>query len=96
MPTIFPFHFVVDRQLCIVQAGDVLQRICFGTLVGSRLDQYFKISRPNIDLDFDSIKKLTKSVFLLEAQHNGMPLKGQMSYCELQDLIFFSRVALVY
>jgi two-component system, NtrC family, sensor kinase len=89
LTTIFPFHFVVDRELRIVQAGDVLQRICFGTLVGSHLDQYFQISRPKIDFTFESIKKRMKSVFVLEAQHNGMCLKGQMSYSESDDLIFF-------
>lgn len=95
LTTIFPFHFIFDRELCIVQTGDVLQRICFGTLVGSHLDQYFQISRPKIDLNFDSIKKRMKSVFMLEAKHNGMCLKGQMSYSESDDLIF-SRVALGY
>ena len=86
---VFPFHFAIDRHLCIVQAGDVLQRICFGTLVGSHFDQYFRCSRPKIDLDFDAIKKRMKSVFILETQHNGMSLKGQMTYSEHDDLIFF-------
>ena len=95
LTTIFPFHFIFDRELCIVQTGDVLQRICFGTLVVIHLDQYFQISRPKIDLNFDSIKKRMKSVFMLEAKHNGMCLKGQMSYFESDDLIF-SRVALGY
>ncbi len=89
LTTIFSFHFVVDRELRIVQAGDVLQRICFGTLVSSYLDQYVQISRPKIDFTFDSIKKRMKSVFVLEAQHNGMCLTGQMSYSESDDLIFF-------
>ena len=89
LTTVFPFHFVINRELHIIQAGDVLQRICFGALLGSRLDQYFQISRPKMDLTFDAIKKRMKSVFLLEAQHNGMCLKGQMTYSESEDLIFF-------
>ena len=86
---IFPFHFAIDRNLCVVQAGEVLQRVCFGALVGSRFEQYFRFSRPKVDLNFDAIKKRMKSVFILEAQHNGMSLKGQMTYSECDDLIFF-------
>ena len=86
---IFPFHFAIDRHLCIVQAGEVLQRICSGALVGSHFDQYFRFFRPKIDLDFDAIKKRMKSIFILEVQHNGMSLKGQMIYSKCDDIIFF-------
>jgi two-component system, NtrC family, sensor kinase len=89
LATAFPFHFVMNRDLQIIQAGEVLQRVCFGALIGSPLEQYFKIDRPRIDLSFDEIKKRLKSIFLIETPHNGMNLKGQMVYFEEQDVIFF-------
>jgi two-component system, NtrC family, sensor kinase len=89
LATVFPFHFVIDRELKVIQAGEVLQRVCFGALIGSRLEQYFKIDRPKMDLSFDAVKKRLKSIFLIETSHNGMNLKGQMVYLEEQDVIFF-------
>jgi two-component system, NtrC family, sensor kinase len=85
----FPFHFVVDHRFQVVQAGDVLQRICFSTLVGSQIERYFQIHRPKVEFSFEVIKKHRKSLFMLQALHNEMQLKGQMMYCEDQDLLFF-------
>jgi two-component system, NtrC family, sensor kinase len=89
LSTVFPFHFVIDRDLKVVQAGEVLQRVCFDALIGSPFDRYFQINRPKSNLDFDAIKKRLKSIFLLEVVHNGMSLKGQMVYHEEHDLLFF-------
>ena len=85
----FPFHFVIDRDLQIVQAGDVLQRVFFGTLVGSPIERYFQVHRPKINLSFDAIKKQLKSIFILQSQHNEMTLKGQIMYLEEKDLLLF-------
>jgi two-component system, NtrC family, sensor kinase len=87
--TAFPFHFVFNRDHEIIQAGEVLQRINFGALIGSPVDQHFQISRPKVAVDFDAIKKQVRSLFLLESVHSGMQLKGQMLYSEEQDIIFF-------
>ena len=85
----FPFHFVMDRDLQIIQAGDVLQRVCFGTLVGSSIERYFQVHRPKVNLSFDAIKKQLKSIFILQSQYNEMILKGQMMYLEEKDVLFF-------
>jgi two-component system, NtrC family, sensor kinase len=89
LSTVFPFHFVIDRDLKVVQAGEVLQRVCFDALIGSPFDRYFRISRPKSNLDFDAIRKRLKSIFLLDVVHNEMNLKGQMVYHEEHDLLFF-------
>ncbi len=89
LSAVFPFHCVIDRNFRVVQAGEVLQRVCFNALIGSPFDRYFQISRPKSNLDFDAIRKRIKSIFLLEVAHNGMSLKGQMVYHEEQDLLFF-------
>ena len=89
LSAVFPFHCVIDRNFKVIQAGEVLQRVCFDALIGSPFDRYFQISRPKSNLDFDSIRKRLKSIFILEVTHNGMSLKGQMVYHEEQDLLFF-------
>jgi two-component system, NtrC family, sensor kinase len=87
--TAFPFHFVFNPDHEIVQAGEVLQRINFGALIGSQVSQHFQISRPKVAVDFEAIKKQVRSLFLLESVHSGMQLKGQMIYAEDEDVIFF-------
>lgn len=89
LSTAFPFHCVIDREFKVIQAGEVLQRICFDALIGSSFDRYFQITRPKNNLDFDAIRKRLKSIFLIEVSPNGMTLKGQMVYDEKQDVIFF-------
>ncbi len=85
----FPFHFAFNRKREILQAGDVLERISSSSLVGSQIEQHFNISRPNIAVDFDTITKKIRSLFILEFIHNGMHLKGQMMYQQDQEIIFF-------
>ena len=85
----FPFHFVFNRSLEIIQAGDVLQRLSPESLVGNYIEEYFQINRPQIQFDFDAIKKQSRSLFILEFLHNKMQIKGQMMYEEEQEVIFF-------
>jgi signal transduction histidine kinase len=85
----FPFHFAFNRNLEIVQAGDVLERISPETLVGQLIDQNFEINRPKIPIDFDAINKQSRALFILEFLPNGMQLKGQMMYQAEQEIIFF-------
>ncbi|HAX77647.1 MAG TPA: histidine kinase [Cyanobacteria bacterium UBA11372] len=85
----FPFHLAFNRQLEIVQAGDVLQRVTPKPLLGSPLQEHFTINRPNIAVDFDAIVKQPRSLFILESLHNKMQLKGQMIYVEEQEIVFF-------
>ena len=86
---VFPFHIVFNKNREIVQAGEVLQRISPESLVGSRLEQHFQICRPRVALDFDAIRKHSRSLFLLESLHNGMQLKGQIIEVEEEEVIFF-------
>lgn len=87
--TAFPFHFVYDRGLTIIQTGEVLQRMSRKPLVGSSLRDHFKISRPRVQLDFEAIQKHSQALFLLELLHSDLHIRGQMVYVEEQDVIFF-------
>ncbi|WNZ22239.1 histidine kinase [Leptolyngbya sp. NK1-12] len=85
----FPFHIVFNRNREIMQVGEVLQRISPKPLLGSQLEQHFRISRPSIPVDFDIIQKRSRSIFLLESLEGKMQLKGQMMYVDDHDAIFF-------
>ncbi len=86
---IFPFHLAMNRQMEIVQVGEVLQRVCPRLSVGSRLEQHFRIARPSIAVAFDAIRTESQSVFLLDALHDGMRLKGQMLYLAQPEVMLF-------
>ena len=86
---IFPFHLVFDRNSLIVQIGSVLQRICPALSLGKSLYQHFRLLRPKIQIEFNTIQKHSRSLFLLESLDNRIQLKGQMVYCEQSEVIFF-------
>ncbi len=85
----FPFHFALNRAMEIVQAGEVIRRLTSENLIGSRFEEHFRISRPNITVDFEEINRKYKSLFLLELLSNEMQLKGQILCSEDEDIIFF-------
>ena len=87
--TLFPFHLAFDRNMEIVQVGTVLERICLGLSVGSRLGRHFQITRPNIQVEFDAIREHSRSVFILESRYSALQLKGQMVYVEQPEVMLF-------
>ncbi|MFQ4145297.1 sensor histidine kinase [Chlorogloeopsis sp. ULAP02] len=86
---VFPFHFVINHKLEIIQVGSVLQRICHKEIIGNSFEEHFQINRPNIPIDFDVVIKQSRALFILEFLHNGMQLKGQMIYQLEQNVVFF-------
>ncbi|WP_063800866.1 ATP-binding protein [Mastigocoleus testarum] len=85
----FPFHIILNRNIEIIQVGQVLQRIAPEPLVNSKFDKHFQINRPSINLDFDIIKKKIRSLFILQFIHKDMQLKGQFMYQEEGEILFF-------
>ena len=85
----FPFHIILNRNIEIIQVGQVLQRIAPESLVNSKFEKHFQINRPSINLNFDIIKKKIRSLFILQFIHKEMQLKGQFMYQEEGDILFF-------
>ncbi|MEL6460939.1 MAG: ATP-binding protein [Cyanobacteria bacterium J06621_15] len=85
----FPFHFIFNRHLEIIQAGEVLQRIGSELIIGSQFEQFFYIERPNIAVDFDSINKKSRSMFILQFIPSKIQFKGQMMYEPEKEVMFF-------
>ncbi|MEA5512651.1 response regulator [Nodularia sp. UHCC 0506] len=98
LAALFPFHLVIDRDMKIVQAGGVLQRILEPVLiVGSCLEEHFQINRPRCQVNFAAINQHTRSsktgsspsLFLLQSHHKEMQLKGEIVYLEASDHLLF-------
>ncbi|XP_053598429.1 head-specific guanylate cyclase [Microplitis demolitor] len=97
----FPWHFVVDRQLEIVQLGVGFMRIFGHNLnrLGREISTYFVFTRPRgVTLTFHEILKRANTPFVLALQKppgadkfpaEGLELKGQMVYCSESDSILF-------
>ncbi|XP_023229672.1 guanylate cyclase soluble subunit alpha-2-like isoform X1 [Centruroides sculpturatus] len=93
----FPFHFIFDRNLKLVQVGLGLSKVLGGRnkrIRGSNVMKFFRILQPKLVPSFQAIYSRMNMPFLLSIQscHNqveGMALKGQMIYCpESESLLF--------
>ncbi|XP_021940697.1 head-specific guanylate cyclase isoform X2 [Zootermopsis nevadensis] len=98
----FPWHFVVDRRLEMVQLGAGFMQLFahdFQTL-GTSVATYFEFRRPRgIALCFSEIVKRANTPFVLairwpdskaeERLAEGLELKGQMVFCPESDSILF-------
>lgn len=85
---LFPFHILLDAQMCIVQAGSALQRLCPSMKAGQLLDVVCEIERPVLsNVNLTSIAELSQSLFLLNVRATRMRLKGQMLIVS-QQIVF--------
>ena len=60
----FPFHMIFNRSMVLIELGATLRRILIET-PSKEITSYFKLSRPNIDFDFDSIYSRLNNAFVL-------------------------------
>ncbi|XP_063366092.1 head-specific guanylate cyclase [Cydia amplana] len=95
----FPWHFVTDRRLELVQLGSGFMRL-FGTELASRgssLNTYFRLLRPRgVPLDFREILKRVNTPFMFAVNipgagtaAEGLEIKGQMVFCPESDSLLF-------
>ncbi|MEM9246324.1 MAG: histidine kinase, partial [Cyanobacteria bacterium P01_F01_bin.153] len=84
----FPFHFVFDHTCRIVQAGSALQKLV-PNIVGALLAEQFQLQRPPVTLDFATINKRSKYLFLFKSLTTNLVFRGQVLPLEKEQLTFF-------
>ncbi|XP_023943569.2 head-specific guanylate cyclase [Bicyclus anynana] len=95
----FPWHFITDKRLELVQLGGGFMRL-FGTYLsshGSSLGTYFRLLRPRgVPLDFREILKRLNTPFMFclkipgsTSLAEGLEIKGQMVFCSESDSLLF-------
>lgn len=89
LSVLFPFHFVFDAQLKLLQVGNVLSRLLPANWLDSHLEEHYEILRPDMEIDFKSICNQTSSTFVLKVIEYGIQLKGQMVYQESSKTVLF-------
>ncbi|QIR35536.1 response regulator [Tolypothrix sp. PCC 7910] len=81
LTTLFPFHLVIDREMKIVQVGEVIQRILEPIAIANTyLEDHFQVTR---------LKCSKRSLFVLESHDHKIHLKGEMVYMEASDQVLF-------
>ncbi len=71
----FPFHFVFDDKLRIVQVGRSLRIVEHNAVIDARLDECFELTRPIIDFSFANLD----SLFVFTGKTGEVPTRGQLA-----------------
>ena len=86
----FPFHLVLNRDLCITHAGTSIQRLHLDAMVGSAFTTLFEVATPKIETSFDAFVERPRSLFLLRSLTKpGLLLRGQVLHDPAADCLFF-------
>lgn len=86
---IFPFFLAFDREMQVVLVGEALQKLYSTEILGSPVQQYFKLNDSRFAFDFDSLSQQSGMSIGLESLQSGLQLQGQMMYAAQQQAIFF-------
>jgi hypothetical protein len=86
----FPWHFMVDRNMQLVQLGVGFVRLFGSELkkMGRHLATYFQMKKPTVEPNFDKILKKANSPFILAVCH--VTKDSRKTKLEVSKDVFFS------
>ncbi len=85
----FPFHFVVDDDLRIVQVGATLSRLLDTDPVGHALSRFFTVEQPaHVTASYETFRDKPNSLFIFRSE-DGVRLRGQLCVDETARRVFF-------
>lgn len=89
--TLFPFYFMVDPNLKIVEAGVALKKaIPVIDLNTTELEDIFNVRRPDpFTVKYSSLLQYTNQLFVLGSLTNDLLLKGQFVHLATEDKMMF-------
>jgi PAS domain S-box-containing protein len=86
---LFPFHFALDRDLRIVQAGPSLVRVCPAAGPGGRFDEVFRVARPPLGGGFEALSEAARELMVLASRDGPLVLRGEMTVLEEGATLLF-------
>lgn len=90
---LFPFHFSLNSDLIITNAGNSLKKIIGDDCVGISFTNYFSFVRPGLGIkyQFDSIRQYENQIFILEGKSNDFTfrMKGEFIIHEGNRTLLF-------
>jgi len=78
LPSVFPFHIVMDDNLRITGFGKALTKIDIGMQKGTFIQDIFSIETPKIETCYQTIIDHSGTVFFLKDHTRKLVLKGEM------------------
>ncbi len=86
----FPFHFVLDSDLRILQTGQALLKACPDIQPGRAWIDCFTIVRPVMQRpNADRLVSQSASMFLIEHRHSALRLRGQFLLDRPTGVLYF-------
>lgn len=90
---VFPFHFIVNEQMQVVQIGKVLTRLLPGLQLMDSFSDRFCIQSPKVPTTYESLLQQNETVFFLKATDmEHLVLRGQLlshSYKNIGKYLLF-------
>ena len=90
---LFPFHFLLNQELIITEAGNSLIKILGDNCVGQPFTNYFTFVRPGLGIKYqmDSIRKYENQIFILSVNFNNsmFRMKGEFVFNEDNKTLLF-------
>lgn len=87
---LFPFHFLLDTDLQIIQLGNSLKKLL---PEAKAFNQAFDVIRPGmgIEMTYESMAHYSSQIFILKLKQGkaGIPLKGQFVVCPNRTFLLF-------
>ena len=78
--TIFPFHFVLNAELCIVGLGPSVPLILPQIDIGLPIEHCLQLKRPHPPFTGELIRNNQHSLFVFRCNDSGLLLRGQFIY----------------
>jgi PAS domain S-box-containing protein len=88
-PELFPFHLAFDESLRIVQVGPSFSRIAPNISSGDKLNDWIAFVRPEMALNFESIKANQNLLFVAILVKQQIRFRGQMVFLPESKLLAF-------
>ncbi|HIF40842.1 MAG TPA: response regulator [Planctomycetes bacterium] len=86
----FPFHFVLDETMSLVDVGPGLQGLNAEMVPGSPASDWLTLQRPAIGFDFHSLTENSGLAFMIGCRAvDGLVLRGQVLHDPKQRVLFF-------
>jgi len=90
---LFPFHFSLNSDLIITNAGNSLKKIIGDDCIGNPFTNYFSFVRPGLGIKYhmDSIRLYENQIFILEGTYNEFKfrMKGEFLIHEENKTLLF-------
>ncbi|MBI2271155.1 MAG: response regulator [Bacteroidetes bacterium] len=87
---LFPFYFIIDKSLCIIDAGKGLLKL-YPAIINDQFPNQFKFERPfSILPEFNSILEYSQQIFILKStKEEKLMFRGQAICMATEEKVIF-------